>query len=341
MLGRRSARRPAVLCLDAGVRGWEIIEYKELLQTAVEYCGAANVRKITIQPSQSYVGQVQRAIDKFAPTHYCYSPRTGSQTIARGLWEGLTLAILFAWHGITPIAVLSDLPVRLWRAQCAVVTAGAGIVVSLMSPRVVRSLFPHKRIIGPTIMAMSVQTLRVVDELRAARPTNAESTALFTGSLYEPRTTTLNEIRDILRHNGRDLRIRGREFGAPRITDEQYWAQMVNADIVVTTADQVVVPGVDAIGLPHLIYRYLEATAAGALLVAPDLPGVGRYFTPGEHFVGFASASDAAQKILHYMEHATERQAIARRGHARATALIEARSYWMAVDSSLGRDGLT
>jgi hypothetical protein len=334
-------RTPPVLCLDAGAGGWEIIEYKELLQTAVEYCGAANVRQIVIQPGTEYVREVRRAVETADPTHYCYSPRTGSQNTVRGMLEAFRLGCMFAWRGVTPIAVLSDLPVRRWRAQCAIVTAEAGVVVSLMSPRLVRSIFPHRRIVGPTIMAMSARTLRMLDGLRAARPATAHATALFTGSLYEPRTTTLNEIQRLLRAQGKDLTIRGRAFGGPRISDEQYWTQMVNAAIVVTTADQVVVPGADAIDLPHLIYRYLEATAAGVLLVAQDLPGLARYFVAGEHFVSFRSPSDAAERIAYYLGHDEERRAIAANGHARARALIESRAYWLSIDTALGRHGLT
>ena len=155
----RQAQGKALLCIEAGNRGWELIEYRELLVSAEEYIGRENTKKVIIDRSQSYIAQVLDSIRKFKPTHYLYDSRTGSEQWLTGLWQSFCVAVLFQWHGVTPICVLTDLPVRAWRAQTSIVSAKRGIVISLMLPYRVSESFPHRRLIGPQMMAFSRETL--------------------------------------------------------------------------------------------------------------------------------------------------------------------------------------
>ena len=45
--------------------------------------------------------------------------------------------------------------------------------------------------------------------------------------------------------------------------------------------------------IQNLVYRYLEVLASGSLLIAPNVPGVDRYFKPGIHFVSYENNDDA------------------------------------------------
>jgi len=332
---------PSTLCIEAGIKGWEIIEFKEIYASACEYLSVERVYKLEIESSQDYVKQVQHALNNYQPTHYCYSPRTGSQQWLKGLWESFCLAFLFASQKITPIVILSDLPIRSWRAQSAVVTAISGVVVTLMSPRQICHIFPHKRLIGPSLMPFSQATLTWLDTLPRAQLPNERPKAVFTGSLYEPRTSLLNAIQSGLQARGQVLDIKGRPLGSPRVSDEEYWLRLANADLVVTTADQMIQPGTDWTWVPHLLYRYLEVIACGTLLVAQEVPGIGRFFTPGEHFVAFQNSDDAIDVIEYYLNNEPERERIAKQGYVRARALIESRIFWLTIDVALGHESLT
>jgi hypothetical protein len=331
----------STLCIEAGIKGWEIIEFKEIYSSACEYLSVERVYKLKIESTQDYVKQVHRAINDYRPTHYCYSPRTGSQQWLKGLWQSFRLALLFTSKQITPIVILSDLPIRSWRAQAAVITAISGVVVTLMSPRQVHFIFPHKRLIGPSLMPFSQATLAWLDHLPRTQPDNNPPRAIFTGSLYEPRTSLLSAIKVGLEARGLTLDIQGRQLGSPRVSDEEYWLRLANADIVVTTADQMIQPGADWTWVPHLLYRYLEVVACGTLLVAPEVPGIGRFFTSGEHFVSFKKPEDAIDAIEYYLNHPVERGKIAKQGYARARALIESRIFWLTIDVTLGHGSLT
>jgi spore maturation protein CgeB len=88
-----------------------------------------------------------------------------------------------------------------------------------------------------------------------------------------------------------------------------------------------------------MVYRYLEVLASGSLLLAPDVPGILNYFTPGIHFVAFGSVGEAADKATYYLSAPSEADQISRQGHMRAKALVESRAFWLQINSALGPVG--
>lgn len=333
-------RRETKLMLEAGARGWELLEYKELLASACEYLGDERVTKIIIDKGSSYPRQVYAAFNKHRPSHYLYDPRTGSENWAYGLLQAFGIGLLCTWYRVTPIVLLTDLSIRSWRAQSAVVSARSGVVINYMVPRAIAPIFPHRRLIGPHLMPLSVATFEAIS-LSSNTNQNKPASVRFVGSLYEPRTTILNGIDQGLKERGYTLTLMGREFGSARCSDEEYWSRIQDAAIVVTTTEQIVGPRSDWSWNTQLVYRFLEATACGVLLVAPEVPGAQRFFTPGEHYVAFSSAAEAVDRIAWYLEHPEERKGIALAGHRRARALVESRFYWTSIDISLGRDSFT
>jgi len=338
---QKSKKSLPKLCIEAGIVGWKSIEFKELYQSACEYLDVDRVYKIEINREQAYFPQVRRALNQLQPTHYLYDPRTGSEHWLQGLWQAFQVSYLLALRRIIPVVLLTDLAIRTWRAQSALVTAASGVVVIFMAPSRIQPIFPHRRLVGPSLMPFSQATLTWLDTLPRAQPDNDRPKAVFTGSLYEPRTSLLNAIQSGLQARGQVLDIKGRQLGSPRVSDEEYWLRLANADLVVTTADQMIQPGTDWTWVPHLLYRYLEVIACRTLLVAPEVPGIGRFFTPGEHFVAFQNSNDAVDVIEYYLNNEPERERIAKQGYVRARALIESRIFWLTIDVALGHESLT
>ena len=330
------------LCIEAGVKGWESIEFKELFQSACEYLPAENVHRLIVKSDKNYLTQISDILRTKQITHYLYDPRTDNSGVMvwRALWRSFRVAILLNKNGVVPVVLLTDLAVRAWRTQAAVVSARKGLVVCFMSPRRIGAIFPHSRLLGPSLMPFSVSTLHKLKCLIEQHQKNTIPKAIFTGSLYEPRATKLEQIRIGLAELGLEFEIKGRAMGSVRVSDVEYWSRLCNADIVVTTSDQAIQDVSDWNEVPHLIYRYLEVLASGALLVAQDVPSVRRYFTPGVHFVSFDSPENAIEVIAQYLDDEAERLKIARQGKERADALILSRCFWTGVDSSLGNDGI-
>lgn len=329
-----------MLCVEGGPAGWAIIELIELATSAAEYLGEENVRRVVVPSRDVYLDTVRAAMQDGRPTHYLYDPRTGSQHWLHAPWQAFRVGMLAAQHDVVPIGWLTDLPIRRWRLQVAIATAASGVTATLMAAGQVARMFPHRRLSGPVMMPLSESTLRTLEARRMMPRELRPARAIFTGSLYEPRTTALFAIRDGLQARGLDLEILSRELGGPRVPNEVYWERLADAEIVVTTADQVFGDGIDETGLPHLIYRYTEALAAGALLIAPPVPAIERYFTPGVHFVPFDGAENAVEVIAHYLVNETDRLRIATAGYQRVQHLVRARMCWSSIDAALGTDAL-
>ncbi len=339
----RSKRRRepvSTIGLDAGTRGWQIIEYEELAASAREYFGANGVVAISIVDRERYIRELLPYLRGGSITHFVYDPRTGSEQGGRGLRQCIALAGLLQWYGITPIGRITDVPVRRWRLQTSIVTAVNGVCVTLMQASAIRPFFPHHRVIGPLFMPISQATLRVLADTRSRHDAVAEATgALFTGSLYEPRTTYLLTTQKLLAARGIELRLTTRVLGEPRDPNPRYWQRLVDAGVVLTTADQLSGPGIDALGVPHLLYRYTEALAAGSLLVAPEVPGVAAFFRPHIDFVPCGDAVDAAKQIEWVLGDREVRTRIAENGFRRIRELVDTDTFWRVIDAGLGVDG--
>lgn len=328
------------LILSAGHRGWESIEFKELYATACEYLNSERVYKHVVIDSSRYYEDIKNTLKSKKCSHFMYDPRTGNQDLLKGTWEAIKISFLLAKYDITPIVLSTDLSIRIWRIKSSLVSALSGIVICFVSPQKIHPIFPHKRLFGPYLMPLSIETFNKLNLLKTEKVDSDIRQAIFIGSLYEPRTTMLNQIKASLIEKGFDLDIRGRVLGDIRKPDDEYWAAMVNADIIFTTSDQIDLPELDWKWVQNLVYRYVEVLSSGALLVAQDVPGVYKYFQPGMHFVSFNDTQDAIRKIEFYLENEFERSKIAKQGNLKARNLIESRIFWTLIDSNLGSNSL-
>lgn len=342
-IGTKSTSKSFQSCIaiEAGERGWESIEFKEQYQSACEYVGTEWVIRLVVKPELDYVKQVAALLRANSITHYLYDPRTGSQQWGQALWQSFCVATLLLRYRVIPIVLLTDLAVRRWRAQAALVSVWQGLVITFMSARVVSPIFPHKRLLGPSLMPFSRQTGDMLTEFIRSRRPNRVPRAIFTGSLYEPRTSILGAIEEGVKAQGGSFECLGRIIGTARVTDQEYWLRLVNADIVFTTSVQMHQDGTDWTHIPHFLYRYLEVLASGSLLIAEDVPAVRRFFTPGIHFVSYENVEDGIDKIMKYLSDAELRNKISQEGKKQAQALLNARAFWMMIDGALGTESIT
>ena len=334
-LGRKaSGPRPVKLVIGAGEKGWELIEYQELLQSAREYCGEESVFPLLFPEDSPTLKVFCREISELRPTHYFFDPRSGSQKTFQAVWEALIIGLVLSRYAVTPVCSLTDFPVRAWRLQCAMVSARSGIVTTLMAPRLVSHLFPHERLIGPMPFPLSKATL---DELSSLRPKAASRphTALFIGSLYEPRKSVIIALQELLQARGIELKIVGRAPGAARISNEDYWRLIQGADLVVSTSSQISGAHTDIEGHNHFIYKFIEATAAGPALAIEPAPGTEEFFVPDVDYVSFTSAQEGAQKISSLWASPSRLREIASNGYEKTKGIIEEQYFWSSVDAQL------
>jgi hypothetical protein len=287
-----------------------------------------------------YVSQVKKILSSSDITHYFYDPRTGRQDFWSAFYDSFRIAILLSRYRVIPVVYLTDLSVRLWRGQAAAVSANNGVVITLMMPKLVQPIFPHKRLVGPSLMPFSDKTLNKLKQLRCqlALSNSIQPVVRFTGSFYEPRTTFLRRFKEKLDATGHHVEIFGRELGSPRVTDDEYWLRIGSSQIVITTADQALEAGRDWVWVPHLVFRYLEVLASGSLLLAPPVLGVSRYFESGVHFVSFESLEEAVEQARFYLDSWEEAEKIRKAGTKKAEELIRSYTFWLQIDAALGSD---
>ncbi len=325
------------LGLEAGVKGWEIREYQELFKSAVEYYDEQRVTRLFVKSEDSYAEQVVEFVTENEVTHYGFSSRSSQNTGMSRTFEIIFLAVFFFVRGITPIVFLADFHNRKFRTEAIIVSAFGGLVVTMVSSKSVKNLFPHKRIIGPHVMPFSRSSAEEIRRMAEDFDGPTEFDVVFSGSLYEPRETTLNDIKQRLESSGISLEILTRLPGGVRVPEDEYWKRMFASKMVITTADQTYVEkGGDFLWIPHMVYRYLEVLLTGRLLVAPYFPGVERFFVPDEDFLSFENCEQAAEKIEAILTSSDRMQAIQETGQLKANALLASSAFWYGIDAGLG-----
>lgn len=326
------------LLLESGLRGWESIFMHEVRQSAQEYLeNEGVVLYSSISREKPYLPQVSLALRSQHPTHMFFDPRTLNSRLVLSTFQAMGLACLLAYYRVTPIVFLTDFSSRNWRNQAAIVSAVRGVVVTCVSPRALAGIFPHRRTLGPVLMPISQTTFNSLTLRRHTASSRLAPRVGFVGLGYSPRIEWLKELQKLLEIEGVAFEIR---TDKSTTANEEYWSRLLDLDIVVTTVTQMPMDCYDRLDEPQLVFRYAEAIAAGAILVAPHVEGVERGLSPGQHFVCYSSLRECAQQIVKVLSDHGAYVEIREAGRQRLEALIKSRTFWSSIDASLGSDAL-
>ena len=327
------------LVISAGDKGWESIELKELYASAVEWLGADQVTALEYHPQMTVFDELRDC------SHYFYDPRTGydySEEPPRrrraSFIRAIKIGIICAWRGITPIAYVTDFSLRDWRTSAFIVTAKSGLLGCVLSPVSVGSRYLwHDRVTGPMPMALSNSlSNKLSRDISNPRPILIS----FSGSLYEPRKSFINDLEKKCKAEGYELVVNSRKVGGPRRSDEEYWKELSDSVFVVSTSEQDLEDELDFRHVKQVVYRFSEALLAGACLISDEPDGVGRYFKSGEHFV-VANTVDDVIEILHdYKQRPEFYSKIALRGQKKAQAIAGCSYFWNTINAALGADSM-
>ena len=330
--GHRNLR--TLVAIDAGEIGWSLIEYQELHQSALEYLGEDGVVRVVIQDRDRHFRELRQALAKHPVTHCVFDPRSLSDHPVRSWCQALGVALWSTSRGIVPIARLTDVQVRRWRLQTAVVTARAGTCSILMDPARAQTVCAHRSLVGPLPMALSRSTFTSVSQLSNST-SMTEHSVEFTGALYEPRTTFLTALKDLLLERGVRLKTRSRALGAPRASNDQYWRDLANSGVVVSTSHMSVMRGQDNLRDTHFVYRFIEALAVGRPLVCTPVHGAEHLLEPGRHFLPGVDPDSACEAVLSLLNDSELRERISSEGQRRVQELVEQNYFWREVDRTL------
>jgi glycosyltransferase involved in cell wall biosynthesis len=246
--------------------------------------------------------------------------------------QGYAVAWHVLAHGRTPVIVLTDAFYRRQRWQAACLSAYRGAVVTFAPRRVITPLFPHGRIIGPLPMPISSERLAWLEQV-ATEFDHDGTLVQFIGHVYPPRSDFLDAVAERLAVEGISLSVNGDKWGT---SNEAYWRTLAAADVVVTTCMQGPErPFMDWIWEQQLVFRYNEALAAGAALVASQVEGSSTFFHPGTDFLEFTSVDEAVTAIVALVRDDDYRRTIAASGHQASTRIIANSVFWTSANEHL------
>jgi len=325
----------------AGSAGWENTEYVELLASAGEAMGTEAVVPVVAPPRRRLLHCVIFLV-RARPSHFFYDPRWGLQGRVGAQFEGCVIGATLALIRCVPVSLLNDLPEVNWRKKISLVNGNRGICVVLVDPEIGQIYAPEiKNQVGPMPMALSMQRLQYLKKRWRAyeqKPNTGSLKIGFVGSLYEPRTSILNEAKSRLKPKGLDLVIHGRSLGDPKIGANQYFELLAQAPLTFTTADQAQTES--TLNFPiHLVYRYIEALASGTALIAPSVPGAEIYFVPGIHYIECPDLDYLVEKIPSELSDWKGIEKVREHGRARVEELVAAKFFWTRIDRELASRG--
>ena len=325
------------LALYAGQGGWKNTEYSELLASAREALGEAAVIS-GVAPRGGRLLHCCFFLLRHRPTHFFYDPRWGSRKPFTAALEGRVLGALLHLIGSVPVSLLNNLPEVTWRQKIALVNRKRGLCIALTDPTIAQPVAPELRnLVGPIPMALSSRTLKDLKQKWRPYPKVtklSEVTISFVGSLYEPRTSLLLEARRRLGRRGVKLEIVGRNLSDPKIDENTYFKLLQQSPFTFTTADQAFTSPEQ--GFPvHLVYRYIEAIAAGTLLIAPAVPGAERYFAPNVHFLECPTIDYLSDKIPDILLDSEKTEWIRENGRSRVEEMVEGGFFWTRINEEL------
>lgn len=316
--------------IQAGRHGWELIEYQEILQSAIEYFGESQVTTNVVETGPRHVRRMRVAIQSARPEFVFLDPRSRDVPPIRRVFEAFATAIVLRRYGATPLVWLTDAAVRLWRLESEVISAERGAVFVFLHPTRDDIRFAHNRVFGPTPFPISearilfLQTLRTeCDVARAPRPQ-----ALFIGSLYEPRTTIVQNTQLALRGMGHDLILKTRAAGGTRMPNDNYWRLLASYAVVMTTGVQTWKRGMDRTAAEQLTFRYFEATAARCALVAKQPTGSEAFLQPERDYLAIDNYEQAAEAVAQLLENHDLSTRISASGFVATKLLATERAFW-------------
>ena len=325
------------LALYAGEGGWKNTEYSELLASAREALGESAVIS-GLAPRWGRLLHCCFFLLRRRPTHFFYDPRWGSRKPFAAALEGRVLGALLYLIGSVPVSLLNNLPEVTWRKKIALVNRKRGLCITLVDPTIAQAVAPELRdLVGPIPMALSSRTLGDLKEKWRSYPKLMklpEVSISFVGSLYEPRTSLLLEARKRLGRRGVNFEIVGRRLTDPKIEGTTYFKLLKQYPFTFTTAEQAFTSPEQ--GFPvHLVYRYIEALAAGTLLIAPAVPGAERYFVPNVHFLECPTIDYLSDKIPDILLDSERIDWIRRNGRSRVAEMVEGGFFWTRINEEL------
>lgn len=325
---RTNRTRSPIVAIESGRIGWTQVFFEELAGSAEDYFGSGAIVRAQIDREKPYGPQFRQWLADLDPTHVIIDVRTPPQSWAGSLRHAFEVSWTLHRRGVHPIVIMTDAFYRRQRWHAAVLTAWSGMVITYAARRLVRGIFPHGRVLGPEVMTVSRERIAKLEARTKPNPDRlgGECVVAFVGNVYPPRSEFLEALGQELANRNLSLVVNGDKGSR---SNEDYWATLADADIIVTTTMQGPDRNyIDWNWVRQAVHRYSETFAAGTALIAAPVDGGFPDYQVGRDYLEFGSVMDAADLIERLAQNPKEREALARNGHRTFSTLMDQGTFW-------------
>lgn len=336
---RRRDNRTKKIAIEAGILGMKSVFFEELVDSAKEFYGNSNVISFTISEENSYLKQNFRNIREMKPDLLIVDPRTGSQFLPLALTQTMAILIFSRIFNFTPIVILTDASVFMWRIQAVILTANKksnGVIITFLDFRKFNYLFPHKRIIGPSLIPISNKRITELEKSRKlfmAEDFEETRNISFLGSLYSKRKLFFEEINLVLAESSFDVKILFYEKNS-NLSSQDYWNFLIENPISITTTfiQRNSRYYYDRSDINQMVFRISELLAVGNFFFCEYFPGVFEHFKDGQNICIYNNKEDLLEKIIYYFNNSEEMARVSKAGHDLYINLISNNFFWNEIE---------
>lgn len=291
--------------IEAGMRGWDLIEYQEIEEYTKDILGKDSVKR------HIYTSQLRRLqnlfFDRvtFGRFYFYYSPRTEKNYKSLTAKFDLLITLIFIKIiGCKLIFFLADSNQYSLRLLAKLSSYFGATVLSVIPPAIFKRYDPSLKSIGPYIFPISIKTRNHLSSLQPNVVPKYDLSLM--GGLYPERKKIFDSILEDLSTSNLDIHLCERAVKNSRNDPFSYWNEILSSKFVFTTTCQTA-SDQDTSSLAigrhnHLVYRFSEVWAAKRILITQVPDSCENICLPGVHYLVASNSSEILDIIQQYSD---------------------------------------
>ena len=305
-MSSKTKTRDCIL-IESGPNGWGLIEYEELLQSALEISDNTKVKKITFKSTWARLINILKTNTHHRNVYFLYSPRSQGDyktlNAQISLWLLLLLASLKSIRVVFMMCGANDVA---FRKLARMTSKFNHTVISVLPPSIINK-YDHKiRAKGPYLLPISKKTRSYLDNMNKSQFFSNALTpkVLLSGNSYGKRKQFFDSIIPFLDNAGLHYQLSHRSETRLRNSSLEYWNEFLNSKYVVSTSfmdgSDVDMISQHIANYKHLVYRFSEVFCCRRLLLIQEPEECESIFMPNVHYIAVNDPRELVDRILFF-----------------------------------------
>lgn len=320
-MSSRTDTRECIL-IESGPNGWGLIEYEELLQSALEISKYTQVKKLIFRSNWSRLLTVLTIKTYNKNVFFIYSPRSQvnykSLSTQISLWLLLVVASLKSIRVVFMMCGANDVA---FRRLARNTSAFNHTVISVLPPSIIRKYDDHIDAKGPYILPISLKTRSYLNNVNKQHASSKElhPNVLLSGNSYGKRKQFFDGVIPFLEENDFDYKLSHRSLTRSRNSSLDYWNEILEAKYIISTS---FMDGTDddsvskcIANYKHLVYRFSEVFCCQRLLLIQEPDECKSIFVPNIHYIPVNNGQEVIDSLLFFESNPSEYDAIVKQAY--------------------------